>query len=82
MCNELGLDVFMVGYTIAWAMECFEKGIITIKDTDGIELTWGNHEAVLEMIRKIAYRDGFGGLLAGGIDKATKNWGKDLKDLL
>jgi len=72
LCNQLGLDVYHVGYSIAWAMECFEKGILTTKDTDGIELRFGNHEAMIEMIRKIAYRDGFGDVLADGVSEAAK----------
>jgi aldehyde:ferredoxin oxidoreductase len=75
LCNQLGLDMFHVAYSIAWAMECYEKGIINRNITDGIELTFGNHQAVIEMITKIAYRDGFGSILADGVDKASQRIG-------
>jgi len=66
MCNKLGLDTISTGLTIAFAMECFEKGLITKEQTDGIDLRFGNAEAMVEMIEKIAYRDGFGDVLAEG----------------
>jgi aldehyde:ferredoxin oxidoreductase len=75
LCNELGLDMF-IGVTIAWAYECYEKGIIGKQDTDGLELRWGNYEALLELIRKIARREGFGNLLAEGLGKAAEKIGK------
>ena len=74
--NRLGLDCDGPAYAIAWAMELYEKGLITKKDTDGIELTWGNQEAALQMLDKIAQRDGFGDLLAEGIQLAAKKFGK------
>ncbi len=76
LCNQLGLDWFHVGYSIAWAMECFEKGLISRKDTDGLVLKFGNHESFIEMIKKIAYREGFGDVLADGVDAAAKKIGK------
>lgn len=76
LCNQLGLDWFHVGYSIAWAMECFEKGLISKKETDGLDLNFGNHESLIEMIRKIAYREGFGDVLADGVDAAAKKIGK------
>ena len=75
-CNELSLDIDGAGSAIAWAMECYEKGIITLKDTDGIELTWGNEEVVLKLLDKIAHREGFGNLLAEGVYRASKKLGK------
>lgn len=74
--NRLGLDCDGPAYAIAWAMELYEKGLITKKDTDGIELTWGNQEAALQMLDKIVQRDGFGDLLAEGIQLAAKKFGK------
>jgi aldehyde:ferredoxin oxidoreductase len=76
LCNQLGVDVFFAGYAIAWAMECFQRRILTANDTDGIELTWGKHKAVIEMIKKIAYKDGFGAILAQGVDEASRKIGK------
>ncbi len=76
LCDRLGLDTISAGVTIGWAMECFEKGILTKKDTDGIKLTFGNHEAVIEVIKKMAYREGIGDLLADGVKKASEKVGK------
>jgi aldehyde:ferredoxin oxidoreductase len=76
MCNRLGLDAFHAGYAISWAMECFEKGIITSRDTDGIELRFGNYVGMIEMISKIAYREGFGDVLANGVENAAKLVGR------
>ena len=52
---------------IAFAMECFEKGLLSKSDTDGAELTWGNHAAIVSLVRKIAFREGLGDLLAEGV---------------
>jgi aldehyde:ferredoxin oxidoreductase len=76
LCDKLGIDTISAGVVIGWAMECFEKGILTKKDTDGIELTFGNQEALVEMVRKIAYREGIGDLLAQGVKKASAKVGK------
>jgi aldehyde:ferredoxin oxidoreductase len=76
LCDEYGIDTISTGVTIAFAMECYEKGLITSKDTDGIELTWGNHDAIVTMVEKIARREGFGDLLAEGSWRAAKKIGK------
>jgi len=76
LCDRLGIDTISAGVTIGWAMECFEKGILTKKDTDGIKLTFGNHEAVIEVIKKIGYREGIGELLADGVKRASQKVGK------
>jgi len=75
MCNRLGLDTISTGLTIAFAMECYEKGLITKDDTDGIELNFGNGDAMIRMIEKIAYRDGFGDVLAEGSWKVAQDMG-------
>lgn len=77
LCDTLGMDFISTGVIIAWAMECFEKGILTLKDTDGIELTFGNHEALIEMIPKIARREGLGNILAEGVKRASEKIGKN-----
>lgn len=66
LCDDYGLDTISCGSTIAFAMECYEKGIITKEDTGGIDLTFGNADAVLELIPKIARREEFGDFLAEG----------------
>ncbi|MBU1416894.1 MAG: aldehyde ferredoxin oxidoreductase family protein [Proteobacteria bacterium] len=75
LCNNLGLDTISTGQTIATAMEWYENGILTSEQTDGIDLSWGNGEAVLETVRKIATRDGLGNLLADGVKRAAKKLG-------
>ena len=70
-CNQLGLDVDAAGGAIGWAMECYQRGIISEKDTDGLKLEWGDAGVALELIRKIAYREGFGNILAEGCARAA-----------
>ncbi|MGI9950773.1 aldehyde ferredoxin oxidoreductase family protein [Moorellaceae bacterium AZ2] len=77
LCNIYGMDTISVGNVIAWAMECYERGILTKKDTGGLELTWGNGEAVVEMVRQIAFREGLGNLLAEGVRRAARQVGQD-----
>ena len=66
LCNELGLDTISFGGTLACAMELFERGIINLEDTEGIELSFGNSEILEEMVKRVAYRNGFGDKLAEG----------------
>lgn len=67
LCDRFGLDTISTGCTIAFAMECYERGKLTKADLDGVDLWFGNDEALIEMVRKIAYREGFGNLLAEGV---------------
>jgi aldehyde:ferredoxin oxidoreductase len=76
LCDDLGIDTISAGGVIGWAMECFEKGILTTKDTDGLELRFGNTEAVFKLIEMIAYRKGLGALLAQGVKRAAQQVGK------
>ena len=75
ICDRYGLDTVSTGSAIAFAIECYDKGIITREYTDGIELTWGNHEAIIELTEKIAKREGFGDVLADGVKKAAEKIG-------
>ncbi|MHA1200165.1 MAG: aldehyde ferredoxin oxidoreductase family protein [Candidatus Heimdallarchaeaceae archaeon] len=75
-CNRYGIDTISAGGTIAFAMECYENGILTKEDTDGIELTWGNPEAIMSMLDKLANREGFGDVLADGVKVASEKIGK------
>jgi len=77
LCNDYGLDTLSCGSTLAFAMECYEKDIITKAETDGLDLQFGNAEAVLELIPKIARREGFGDMLAEGTRVMAKKIGKD-----
>jgi aldehyde:ferredoxin oxidoreductase len=76
ICNRYGLDTISTGATIAFAIECYENGILNKKDTDGIELTWGNHQAIVAMTEKIGKREGFGDVLADGVKVAAEKIGK------
>jgi aldehyde:ferredoxin oxidoreductase len=76
ICDRYGLDTISAGATIALAIECFENGLITKKDTDGIEMTWGNHRAIVAMTEKLARREGFGAVLADGAKVAAEKIGK------
>ena len=76
ICNRYGIDTISAGGTIAFAMECYERGIITDRDADGIKLTWGNAEAVVAMLEKMVRREGFGAVLADGAKKASEQIGK------
>ena len=78
LCNRYGMDTISCGSAIAWAMELFEKGVLTGKDTDGLDLTWGNMDAVLELLPRIARREGFGGLLAEGSLAAARKVGGEM----
>jgi aldehyde:ferredoxin oxidoreductase len=76
LCNDLGLDTISTGCTIALMMDLFQRRIISTKETDGIQLTWGNHNAIVELIPKIAVRKGFGNLLAEGSFRAAEELGE------
>jgi aldehyde:ferredoxin oxidoreductase len=76
ICNRHGVDTISAGASIAFAIECYERGIITKKDTDGIEMTWGNHRSIVAMTEKLVRREGFGGILADGVKKAAERIGK------
>jgi aldehyde:ferredoxin oxidoreductase len=80
MCNDYGLDVISCGGVIAWAMECFEKGILKAKDLDGIELKWGDADAAMKLITKMAKREGIGDLLAEGSKRAAAKVGLGSSD--
>ncbi|MFC2058608.1 aldehyde ferredoxin oxidoreductase family protein [Chloroflexota bacterium] len=75
--DRLGLDVNETGWILAFVMECYEKGIITKEQTDGLEMTWGNVEAARAMVSKIAKREGFGNILAKGVMRAAQHIGGD-----
>ncbi len=77
LCNMYGLDTISCGATIAFAMECYEKGIIDKDITDGIELNFGNAEALPILIEKIAKREGFGDLLAEGSYRMAEQLGEE-----
>jgi aldehyde:ferredoxin oxidoreductase len=81
LCNKYGMDTISCGATVAWAMECFEKGIITKDDTGGIELRFGNVPAYLEVFELIGKREGFGDVLAEGSVRASRKIGRGSENL-
>jgi aldehyde:ferredoxin oxidoreductase len=83
LCNvvdRLGFDVNESGYMIAWIMECYEKGYFTKEDLDGLEMTWGNSEAVDAMLHKIARREGCGDFFADGVKRCAEAKGGEARD--
>jgi aldehyde:ferredoxin oxidoreductase len=76
MCNRSGLDTISAGHVLAFAMECFEKGILTEADTDGIRIIWGNGPAMVALIDKVIRREGVGDLLADGVQAAARKIGR------
>ena len=75
LLNRAGIDAISVGNTVAWAIECYENGILTKEQTDALELTWGNTEAIVALVKKIIARDGFGNDLADGVKRAAAKFG-------
>lgn len=76
LCNRLGLDTYSTGGVLGFVFELYQRGILTDKDTEGLELRWGDYKTQLELIRKIGYREGFGDLLAEGVAKISKRVGE------
>jgi aldehyde:ferredoxin oxidoreductase len=76
LCNLHGLDTISAGGVIAFAIECYENGLISEKDTGGLELTWGNTEAIIGVLKKMCLREGIGDLLAEGSREAAKKIGR------
>ena len=76
ICNRAGFDTISAGSAVSFAIECYENGLLTKEDTGGLELTWGNAEAIVALTEQIARREGLGELLADGIQQAAKKIGK------
>ncbi|MBR5344036.1 MAG: aldehyde ferredoxin oxidoreductase family protein [Oscillospiraceae bacterium] len=75
MLNRAGMDTISAGNTVAWAIECYENGVLTVRQTEGLALNWGNTEAILELVRKMIAREGFGDALADGVKRASERFG-------
>jgi len=82
LCNRYGLDTIGTGATIAWAMDCFERGLITSADTGGMELRFGNAEAMVALVEQMAFRRGFGEILADGSARAARILGRGAESLV
>jgi len=76
LLNRAGMETISAGATVAWAMECFEQGILTLDDTDGLDLRWGNTSAMIALIHKMINREGIGDILADGSRAAAKKIGR------
>jgi aldehyde:ferredoxin oxidoreductase len=81
LCNYYGLDNLSTGNIIGFAMDCYENGILTKKDTDGIDLSFGNGDTVVQMVSKIGKREGIGDILAEGVKRAAQKFGKGAEKL-
>ncbi len=77
LCNQYGMDVDGITAVIAWAIECFESGIITAEDTGGLQLKWGNAPDLITLTEDIAYQRGFGRILSKGVFQAAQIIGKN-----
>jgi len=76
ICDRYGLDTISAGCTVAFAMECYERGLITQREADGLDLSWGNHRAIVALTEKLARREGFGAVLADGAKVAAERIGR------
>jgi aldehyde:ferredoxin oxidoreductase len=76
LCNAYGLDTISTGSVIAFAMECYENDILTNRDTNGLEIRFGNADAMLQLVHMVAHRQGIGNLLAEGVKRAAETIGK------
>jgi aldehyde:ferredoxin oxidoreductase len=81
ICNRSGLDTISAGAIVAFAIECYENGIINNRDTDGIELRWGNHKSIVEITEKLVKREGLGNVLADGVMRAAKQIGSEAEKI-
>ncbi len=80
LCNAFGLDTISTGGNIAFAMECFERGILSEKDSGGLKLNFGNAQAMVQLVEMIANRKSIGDVLAEGVARAAKAFGKGAED--
>jgi aldehyde:ferredoxin oxidoreductase len=75
-CDELGMDAMSAGVVVSWAMECYEKGLLSKEACDGLELNFGNEDAASALLEKIAKREGIGDMLAEGVKRASEELGR------
>ncbi len=76
LCNQAGIDTISTGAAVAFAIECFEHGLLTTDDTDGLELAWGDAASIVTLVERIIAREGIGDLLADGVKPAAERIGK------
>jgi aldehyde:ferredoxin oxidoreductase len=80
LCDDLGMDTISAGVIIGFAMECFERGILTVEDTGGVDLRFGNYEAALQLLELMAHRKDFGAFCAQGVKDMAKSLGQSTED--
>jgi aldehyde:ferredoxin oxidoreductase len=80
LCNRYGMDTISAGVAVSFAMECFENGLLTLKDTEGLDLRFGNGPAMVEMVDRIGLRKGLGNLLAEGVRRAAEKIGRGAEE--
>lgn len=80
LCDDLGMDTISAGNIVGFAMECYEKGILTKEDTGGLDLKFGNYTAMVELLKLMAKREGFGKLCAEGVKEMAKQLGQNTED--
>ncbi len=81
LANRYGVDAIALSEVISWAMECYERGLLSREEADGLDLTWGNGETILALIHKVAHREGFGDFLADGVKRAAERLGKGSEEI-
>ncbi len=81
ICNRAGMDAIATAECVSFVMECFERGMVSREEADGLDLTWGNVGALQALVRKIASREGFGDVLADGVRAAARKIGRGSEDL-
>ncbi len=81
LANRYGMDAIALSEVISWAMECYQRGLLSREEADGLDLTWGNGEIILALIHKVAHREGFGDFLADGVKKAAERLGRGSEEI-
>jgi len=76
LCNEYGMDTISTGAVIAFAMDCYDQGTLSQKEVDGLDLTWGNTDTVVELVHRIGKREGIGRILGEGVRHASQEIGR------
>jgi aldehyde:ferredoxin oxidoreductase len=80
LANRYGLDAISLSEVISWSMECYERGLLSREEADGLDLAWGNGETILALIHKVAHREGFGDVLADGVRRAAERLGRGTEE--
>ncbi len=82
LCNRFGMDTISTGSCVAFTMECFERGWLTAEETDGLEVKWGDPKSLVELVRKIGMREGFGDILAEGTLRTARKINKEAEEIV